>query len=126
MIGFENRVICGDGSVHWLHWNTRTVPERGIVFAVGRDVTDRRRADAELREAQRTVEASRDELARLAEEQAALRRVATLVAHGAPPGELFTAVVEEVERVLPAAHAGLARYASDGAMTMVAISESPG
>jgi signal transduction histidine kinase len=79
---------------------------------------------AELCEAQRTVAASRDELARLAEEHAALRRVATLVAHGAPPQELFTAVVEEVERVLPGAHAGLARYESDGAMTMVAISES--
>src|SRR3954451_11185536 len=68
--------------------------------------------------------ASRDELARLAEEHAALRRVATLVAHGAPPEELFTAVVEEVERVLPGAHAGLSRYAPDGTMTMVAISES--
>ena len=85
-------------------------------------MTARRRA--ELHEAQRTVAASRDELARLAEEHAALRRVATLVAHGAPPEELFTAVVEEVERVLPGAHAGLARYESDGTMTMVAISES--
>jgi len=120
VIGLENRVLCGDGSAHSIHWNPRTVPE---VFAVGREVTDRRRAEAELREAQRTVAASRDELARLAEEQAALRRVATLVAHGAPPQELFTAVVEEVERVLPGAHAGLSRYAPDGTMTMVAISE---
>jgi signal transduction histidine kinase len=92
--------------------------------AAGWGMTDRRRAHAELQEAQRTVDASRDELARLAEEQAALRRVATLVAHGAPPEELFTAVVEEVERVLPGAHAGLCRYAPDGTMTMVAISES--
>ena len=124
VIGFENRVICRDGSVRWLQWNTRTVPERGIVFAVGRDVTDRRRADAELHEAQRTVEASRDELARLAEEHAALRRVATLVAHGAPPEELFTAVVEEVERLLPGVHATLIRYEPDGTMTIVAVSES--
>jgi PAS domain S-box-containing protein len=123
VIGFENRVICGDGSVRWLQWNTRTVPERGVVFGVGRDVTDRRHADAELREAQRRVEASRDELARLAEEHAALRRVATLVAHGAPPEELFTAVVAEVERLLPGAHAGLSRYEPDGTMTIVAISE---
>ena len=123
VIGFENRVICGDGSVRWLQWNTRTVRERGIVFAVGRDVTDRRRADAELREAQRTVEASRDELARLAEEHAALGRVATLVARGAPPEELFTAVVAEVERLLLGAHAGLSRYEPDGTMTIVAISE---
>ena len=63
VIGFEHRVICGDGSVRWLQWNTRTVPERRFAYCIGRDVTDRRRADAELREAQRMVEASRDELA---------------------------------------------------------------
>ena len=98
--------------------------ERGIDFADDRDVTDLRRADAELREAQRSMVASRDELARLAEEHAALRRVATLVAHEAPAEELFTAVVEEVERVLPGAHAGLIRYEPEGTMTMLAISES--
>jgi len=92
--------------------------------AVGGGVADRRRADAKLHEAQRAVEASRDELARLAEEHAALRRVATLVAHGTPPQELFTAVVEEVERVLPGAHAGLCHYTPHGTMTIVAISES--
>jgi hypothetical protein len=32
----------------------------------------------------------------LAEEQAALRRVATLVARGTPPQEVFAAVTEEV------------------------------
>ena len=45
---------------------------------------------------------SRIGLARLAEEQAALRRVATLVAHGVPPEEVFAAVAEEVGRLLPA------------------------
>jgi PAS domain S-box-containing protein len=63
VIEFEARSIHADGSVRWFHWNSRTMPERGLIFAVGRDVTDRRRADAELREAQRMVEASRDELA---------------------------------------------------------------
>jgi PAS domain S-box-containing protein len=124
VIGFENRVICCDDSVRWVQWNTRTVRERGIVFGVGRDVTDGRRADAELRQAHRIVEASRPELARLAAEHAALRRVATLVAHEAPPAELLRAVVEEVERVFPGAHAALARYESDATMTIVAISDS--
>jgi PAS domain S-box-containing protein len=82
MIGVEHRVVCSDGSVRWLQSNSRVVHERGVVFAVARDVTDQQRADAALREAHRMVEASRDELARLAEEQAALRRVATLVARG--------------------------------------------
>jgi PAS domain S-box-containing protein len=66
---------------------------------------------------------SRAGLARLAEEQAALRRVATLAARGAPPEELFAAVVDEVGRVFPAEHAALARYEPGAMMTTVAISE---
>jgi signal transduction histidine kinase len=59
-------------------------------------------------------------LARLAEEQAALRRVATLVAHGVPPQEVFAAVTEEIGRVLPVDLASMCRYESDGALTFVA------
>jgi signal transduction histidine kinase len=64
---------------------------------------------------------SRAELARLAEEQAALRRVATLVARGIPQAELFAAVTEEVGRVLRIDTAAMARYESDETMTSVAI-----
>src|SRR4051812_14016518 len=67
---------------------------------------------------------NRTALARLAEEQAALRRVATLVAHGAPPDELFAAVIEEVARVLPFSSVALARYDRDGMMTAVATSSN--
>ena len=45
---------------------------------------------------------SGDESRVLAEEQAALRRVATLVARGVPPEEVFAAVTAEVGRVLSA------------------------
>ena len=51
-----------------------------------RDFTEQRRAEAEQR--------------RLAEEQAALRRVATLVAGNAPPEQVFQTVTEEVCRLL--------------------------
>jgi signal transduction histidine kinase len=65
---------------------------------------------------------SRAGLARLAEEQAALRRVATLVAGGVPQAELFAAVTEEVGQLLCAEYAGLSRYESDGTtMTAVAV-----
>jgi signal transduction histidine kinase len=63
---------------------------------------------------------SRAEVARLAEEQAALRRVATLVARGSRPQAVFRSVVEEVGRLLPVVSAGLARYETDGALTFVA------
>jgi signal transduction histidine kinase/uncharacterized protein YoaH (UPF0181 family) len=59
----------------------------------------------------------REKLKRLAEEQAALRRVATLVARGATPPEVFEAVSAEVGRLIPADAAGLSRYESDGTVT---------
>jgi signal transduction histidine kinase len=64
---------------------------------------------------------SRTGLAGLAAEQAALRRVATLVARGMPPGQVFAAVTEEAGRLLSAEFAGLGRYESGGAITVVAV-----
>jgi signal transduction histidine kinase len=57
---------------------------------------------------------------RIAEEQAALRRVAMLAARGAPPEEVFAAVAAEVTRLLDADLTAMARYDSDKAMTAVA------
>jgi GAF domain-containing protein len=57
------------------------------------------------------------EAARLADEQAALRRVATLVAHGVPPDELFGAVRAEVGGLLGADLAGISRYDPDDLVT---------
>jgi GAF domain-containing protein len=63
---------------------------------------------------------SRASLARLAEEQAALRRVATLVARGAAADKLFAAVAGEVGRLLGAHLAGMGRYDSDDTVTVLA------
>jgi signal transduction histidine kinase len=63
---------------------------------------------------------SRAELARLAEQQAALRRVATLVARGTPPEEVFAAVIDEVMQLFPVDYAGMARYEPEGMVTAVA------
>jgi signal transduction histidine kinase len=68
---------------------------------------------------------ARVELRGFAEEQAALRRVATLVARAAPPNEVLTAVTEEAGRVLHAEHAAMARYGTDG-VTVVAAWDSSG
>jgi signal transduction histidine kinase len=61
---------------------------------------------------------------RIAGEQAALRRVATLVARGTPPEEVFTAVAKEAGRLLGAHHAWMSRYDPDGAMTVAAWSRT--
>ena len=63
---------------------------------------------------------SRAGVTRLAADQAALRRVATLVARGVPPEDVFAAVVEEVGRLLPVDFADLGRCEPDGTFTFLA------
>jgi signal transduction histidine kinase len=67
---------------------------------------------------------ARVELRGFADEQAALRRVATLVARGAPPEEVVAAVAEEAGRLLGAHHAAMTRYDPDAAITVVAAWDS--
>jgi signal transduction histidine kinase/uncharacterized protein YoaH (UPF0181 family) len=62
---------------------------------------------------------SRDVLSRLLEEQAALRRVATLVARGIDPVEIFSAVADEIRRLLGADNAGVARFEPDATAVVV-------
>ena len=67
---------------------------------------------------------SRAALTRLAEEQAALRRVATLVARGVPPVEIFSAVSDEVARLFRA-QAAVLRFEHDGpAVVFVGVSKT--
>jgi signal transduction histidine kinase len=63
---------------------------------------------------------SRAGLARLAEEQAALRRVATVAARGASPEEVFAAVTEEVGQLLPVDFADMGRYEADDTLIFLA------
>jgi signal transduction histidine kinase len=60
-----------------------------------------------------------DDLTRLAEEQAALRRVATLVAGAASPEDVFAAITAEAGKLLPADVTHLNRYEPDGTVTIV-------
>jgi PAS domain S-box-containing protein len=118
-VRIENRLIRSDGSQCWIEWSI--VPRRGLLNAVGRDVTERRREQDELRQAQRSVEASRDELSVLARQQAALRRVATSVARGASPSEVFSAVADEMWRCLDTGNASVTKF-EDGEVVVLALS----
>ena len=68
---------------------------------------------------------ARDDLRQLVDEQAALRRVATLVAVGAGPGELFAGLAEEVVRVLGVPTIMLARFEPEGVITVLASVNEP-
>ena len=92
------------GVAHWRE--ARIVPSGdGEVVAITRDFTEQRRTEAEQQ--------------RLAAEQAALRRVATLVAGNAPPEEVFQTVTEEVCRLLGLRTAVLHRFEDARTSTIV-------
>jgi PAS domain S-box-containing protein len=48
-INFENRFICKDGSYRWFLWTATPFLEEGLTYAVGRDITERKQAEASLR-----------------------------------------------------------------------------
>jgi PAS domain S-box-containing protein len=98
VVKYEQRQLCSDGSVRWVEWNARSVRKDRLVYGVGRDVTETRRA---------------------ADEQAALRRVATLVAKGVAPAVIFAAVAQEVRALLNAASASVVRCESDGSTAVL-------
>jgi signal transduction histidine kinase len=63
---------------------------------------------------------ARTEVERLADEQAALRRVATLVAEGASPSAVFGAVAGEMEGLLRADGVTVSRYEPEDEVTVLA------
>ncbi|HEX4824120.1 MAG TPA: response regulator [Candidatus Polarisedimenticolaceae bacterium] len=44
VISFQNRYLCKDGSYRWIFWNATYDPKEERVYAIGRDVTERRLA----------------------------------------------------------------------------------
>ncbi|HEU5074086.1 MAG TPA: PAS domain S-box protein, partial [Polyangiaceae bacterium] len=56
LVGHANRCRCKDGSYRWLSWSARAA-SGGQVFAVARDVTDAKRAEASLQQAHRFLDA---------------------------------------------------------------------
>ena len=47
VLGLENRYVCKDGSFRWLAWHSSIEREAGLVYAVARDITERRQSDHE-------------------------------------------------------------------------------
>lgn len=99
-------------------WGAITTASFDRAFVAG---TDRRLADFSALFATAIANAqSREALAALAEEQAALRRVATLVATSVPAEDIFAAVSAEVARVFDSA-AGVLRFEDDWGVVFVGV-----
>src|SRR4051812_13567021 len=83
-----------------------------LICGAVRDISATKRAENHLRE--------------LAEEQAALREVATLVAYESSPDRLVAVVVEQVARVFDVPLVRLIRYEPSGSVVIGGFSESDG
>ncbi|MDX6319724.1 MAG: hypothetical protein QOD35_3124 [Nocardioidaceae bacterium] len=97
------------GFPDYANWGALLLYLGVVVFVCTISARTRRRVDS-LDRAQAT----------LAKEQAALRRVATLVAQESSPGEVFTAVAEEVGRLIATDSSRILRYEHDGTATVIA------
>ncbi|WP_275410007.1 GAF domain-containing protein [Paractinoplanes deccanensis] len=100
---FECRMRHKDGSFRLIEWTITPFPDRKEMYGIGRDVTDRRRAERE---------------------QAAIQRIATLVAQEPPRSALFDVIAEEAGSLLDAAEARLSRFTDDQSATVVGHSGS--
>src|SRR5829696_8528862 len=101
-------VLAGSGAPRRVRLGGRgRMPVSGTLFMLGEELVGMV-LDAGAHEA----------LAQLAEEQSALRRVATLVASAPEPEEVFQAVAEEAGRLLHVRSAATIRYEADQAWTV--------
>jgi PAS domain S-box-containing protein len=90
------------------------------LVTTGIDLTDRGpQRDEDERALEGDPKAKLAEIGRLASEQRALRRVATLVASEVSPERVFTAVSQECARVLQVNASAVLRYESDETATIV-------
>lgn len=58
LVQFVNRYRCKDGSYRWLSWNSRACADRGLIFAVARDVTSQRDTERLIMESERKFRAA--------------------------------------------------------------------
>jgi PAS domain S-box-containing protein len=57
-LSFENRYRCKDGSFKWLLWNSTPHFEREVIYAVARDITERKRSEEERERLVRELQAA--------------------------------------------------------------------
>jgi PAS domain S-box-containing protein len=113
-----------DGGRRLIAWSNKPIAGADGALAslvtTGIDLTDRgTRRGGDERAFAGDPEAKLAEVGRLATEQRALRRVATLVASEVGPDRVFATVSEECARVLQVNASAVLRFESDGTATIV-------
>ncbi len=75
-----NRYLCKDGSFRWFEWRSVADPERGLVYAAARDVTEQKNTEEQLAKATERQELLQRQLI-FAERMASMGTLAAGVAH---------------------------------------------
>jgi PAS domain S-box-containing protein len=60
---FENRYLCKDGMYKWILWNAVSVTDKGLIYAVGHEITARKRAEEQRIRLAKRLETANSELA---------------------------------------------------------------
>jgi len=68
VITFDNRYRCRDGSYKWLAWSSFPILKEKLIFAVARDVTERRKLERDITERSAQLESANIELQAMNEE----------------------------------------------------------
>ena len=66
-LAFENRYRCKDGTYRWLLWNARADLDHQVIFALARDMTDRKQAEEEREQLVRELQVALAEVKELQE-----------------------------------------------------------
>lgn len=53
VINFDNRYRCKDGSYRWLSWVSRPILEKGLTYAIARDISESKKVEKALQESER-------------------------------------------------------------------------
>jgi PAS domain S-box-containing protein len=56
LVNFQNRYIAKNGKMVWLQWTSIYFPDKEVVFAIAKDVTERKQAEKEIEEKYRKFE----------------------------------------------------------------------
>src|SRR5688500_10764529 len=75
-LSFENRYRARDGSYRWLQWTATPYPGEQTIYAVARDVTERKATEAVLEATRRELQQNAENLAQLVKELQVARHYA--------------------------------------------------